>query len=83
MYAKKPTHLQAIKMSGASKMPRVFIFLTYRILCSTRWRHRGIMELEEMTAEVLQLPKKEQIISFLESGPPALCPQPQLEGNKK
>lgn len=36
-----------------------------------------------MTAEVLQLPKKEQIISFLESGPPALCPQPQLEGNKK
>lgn len=23
-----------------------------------------------MTAEVLQLPKKEQIISFLESGPP-------------
>lgn len=31
------------------------------------------MELEEMTAEVLQLPKKEQIISFFRIRPPALC----------
>lgn len=37
------------------------------------------MELEEMTAEVHRLPKKEQIISFLESGPPPFATNHSLK----